>query len=237
MKRRVAASAIFATVVALGTAVFTAPGSRTTDATRIATPGVALDASTVELVAAKATPSSTPCNNGNGVGSGSGRCRTPAPTDTPTATPSPAACSGSCKPLLTDSKPGAILTASRMKPGDIARGTVVITANGNVYVSLTESNVAHSGPAGSGNLAHRLGLVVTDQTMNVQLYGGALDSIPSSISVCGSGPPPNQPCRRWANGESHSFLFVVTFPNAGNDTDNTYQGTGAGATFVWGATR
>jgi hypothetical protein len=196
---------------------------------------VTLAASAVELVAAKPTRSPTPaatnipCNAGNGNGSATGRCPTPSPSGTP--------CPGSCKPLLGDSMTGPILTASGMKPGDTARGSVVITANGNVYVSLFEDSVTHTGPAGSGNLAHRLALTITDQTGGTQLYTGPLDSMPSTIPVCGSGPPPNQTCPRWANDEAHTFLFVLTFPNAGNNGDNSFQSTGASAEFVWGATR
>ncbi|HXA29862.1 MAG TPA: hypothetical protein VN193_14070 [Candidatus Angelobacter sp.] len=249
MNRRLLGSAIFASVVALGVAVGLDPVAAPTVGSSPAAQGVTLTSSTVELVASKttptptatpshtatpgATPSSTPCNAGGGNGNGNGRCATPNPSPSPSAT----SCPGSCKPLLSDSKPGAILRASRMKPGDVARGTVVLTANGNVYVSLFESNLTHSGPAGSGNLAHRLALVITDQTMNLQLYSGVLDAVPASISVCGSGPPPHPGCQRWANNESHTFLFVVTFPNAGNNSDNAYQQTGASADFVWGATR
>jgi hypothetical protein len=80
-------------------------------------------------------------------------------------------------------------------------------------------------------------LVITDQTMNVQLYSGALDGVPAGTAVCGSGPPPHEACQRWGNNESHTFLFVATFPNAGNNSDNTYQQTGASGDFVWGATR
>jgi hypothetical protein len=248
MKRRIVGSALFAAVVALGAVALTEPTPAVIHLPGAAAPGVTLDAATMELAAAKPTssPSATPCNGGGGAGHGFGNCSTPTPTprptptSTPTPTPVPTAtpCGTGCKPLLVDSKsPGPILTASRMKPGDVARGSVVITANGSVFVSLFESNISNSGPAGSGNLAHRLNLVITDQTLNVQLYSGALDSMPATISVCGQGTPPNQPCQRWANGEAHTFLFVVTFPNAPNDSDNAFQMTGASATFTWGATR
>jgi len=258
MKRRVVGSTLFAAVVALGAVALAEPAPAVIRIPGVAAPGVTLDASTMELAAAKPTssPSPTPCNSGGGAGHGFGNCSTPSPSPTPRPTPTPSPtprptptpsptpaptatpCGTNCKPLLVDSKsPGPILTASRMKPGDVARGSVVITANGNVFVSLFESNISNSGPAGSGNLAHRLNLVITDQTLNVQLYSGALDSMPATISVCGQGTPPNQPCQRWANGEAHTFLFVVTFPNAANDSDNAYQMTGASATFTWGATR
>jgi hypothetical protein len=247
MNRRLLGSAIFASVMALGVAIALDPATAPTVGSSSPAQGVTLNSSTVELVASKTTPtptatpshtatpsptpSNTPCNAGNGNGNAGGRCPTPTPS------PSATSCPGSCKPLLSDSKPGAILSASSLKPGDVARGTVVITANGNVYVSLFESNVAHSGPAGSGNLAHRVTLVITDQTMNVQLYSGALDGVPAGIAVCGSGPPPHEACQRWGNNESHTFLFVTTFPNATDNSDNTYQQTGASADFVWGATR
>jgi len=227
MNRRLLGSAIAAGVVALSAAIAFDPGSTPTAGSASTPSGVTLDSSVMELAAATGTP----CNAGGGHGNGGGRCPTPAPS--PTAT----SCPGSCKPLLSDSKAGAIVRAATMKPGDTARGSVVITANGNVYVSLLEDNVTHSGPAGSGNLAHELRLAVTDQTAGVQLYSGALDAMPTSISVCGDGPPPHEACQRWKNGESHTFLFAVTFPNAGNDSDNVYQQTGASADVIWGATR
>jgi hypothetical protein len=227
MNRRLLGSAIFASVIALGAAIALDPVTAPTVGSSAPAQGVTLNSSTIELVAA----SSAPCNAGNGNGNANGRCPTPTPSPTPTF------CPGSCKPLLGDSKTGAIISPSLMKPGDVARGTVTITANGNVYVSLFESNLAHTGPTGSGNLAHRLTLVITDQTMNVQLYTGALDSVPASISVCGSGPPPHEACQRWGNTEAHTFLFVVSFPNATDNSDDAYEQTGASADFIWGATR
>jgi hypothetical protein len=224
VRRRILGSVIVAAVAALAAGIAADPSAPMAGTAVPGAEGVTLNATTVELVAAK--PTASPCNGGNGNGVANGRC------------PTPSACAGpSCKPLLSDSRTGPILTASNMKPGDTARGTVVITANGNVYVTLFESNVAHTGAAGSGNLAHRLTLTITDQSANAPVYNGALDSMPSSVAICGDGPPPHEPCQRWDNNEAHTFLFVVTFPNAGDDSDNAYQHTGASVDFIWGATR
>lgn len=237
MNRRLLGSATFAAVVALSAAIAFDPATTPTSGVSVASGGVTLNSSVMELVAATGTP----CNAGGGRGNANGRCSTPTPSAGPTHSPTPAAsatsCPGSCKPLLSDSRSGAVVRASNIKPGDTARGSLAITANGNVYVSLLEGNVAHAGPAGSGNLADHLQLVITDQTAGIQLYSGAFDAMPTSIAVCGGGPPPHQPCQRWKNGESHTFQFVVSFPNAANDSDNTYQQTGASADIIWGATR
>ena len=135
--------------------------------------------------------------------------------------------------LMTNSKNNApILSGTNLKPGSTVTGTVTISVVPTMTVQLTEQDVLHGGPTGSGNLAHKLQLTVFDQTTQKTVYQGALDGLTSGAAVCGNFTIPKN-CPRWGALESHTFVFTVSFPNASNNSDNAYQQTSASVTFVW----
>lgn len=134
-----------------------------------------------------------------------------------------------------NSKAGAaILTAAGMKPGATATGTVTISNTGSASgaFSLAESNPSHTDGPNGGNLLGNLNLTVTDVTnasTPVQVYTGKLSAL-SSTSL-----------GTWSASASHTYQFVVTFPDGGQPAsattgDNAYQGSAASVEFDWSAT-
>ena len=131
--------------------------------------------------------------------------------------------------------PGAILTASGMKPGDAttnATGTVVIKNTGSLpgAFSLSRSSLTDT-PSGTP-ISGQINLSITDCGAD-QICGGAnaaddtstynnpLSSMTASISL-GS----------WASNEQHTYQFVASLPSS---TGNAYQGASATAAFQWDA--
>jgi hypothetical protein len=121
----------------------------------------------------------------------------------------------------------AILQARPMLPGQEASGTVQLVNTGDGPESLTlDSNdpVDQPGPGG-GHLSDRLLLRVYDLSSSSRLvYDGSLTGL--HLADLGT----------WSKGESHTFRFVVTFPDGGaNGADNAYQGSAASIGFSWTA--
>lgn len=135
-----------------------------------------------------------------------------------------------------NSKSGAaILTASGMTPGGpSASGTVTIANTGSAAgtFSLSESNPTHTDGPNGGNLLGDLNLTVTDvtdKTNQVQVWAGKLNGLSSAR------------LGTWAPSASHTYQFVVTFPDGGQPAtattgDNAYQGSSASVEFDWSAT-
>ena len=109
---------------------------------------------------------------------------------------------------MTNSKaPGAILTASGMKPGNSVQGTVTVTNTGDpAAYGLASSHLLDSStPALSGQLQ----LLVEDITgAPVQVYSGAFAAMPAK--ALGS----------FASGEARTYRFTVTLPHSAG---NPYQ--------------
>ena len=144
-------------------------------------------------------------------------------TATPTTVTSNAFASGSL--TMTRSGSGAILTASAMKIGDSATGSVTITNTGNLagVYSLAGSTT------GSSALAGQLQLKIYADADNTgtPVYTGALSGL-SSVSLGTFA----------ANGDAHTYYFHVSLPTTGTDAgDNVFQGLAASATFTWSATQ
>jgi hypothetical protein len=142
-------------------------------------------------------------------------------TATPTAIASNAFASGTLS--MTRSGSGAIFTASTMKIGDSATGSVTITNSGTLagVYSLAGSTT------GSAPLASQLNLkIYRDVDGGTALYDGSLGAITSaSLGTA-------------AAGEAHVFYFHVTFPTTGTDAgDNVLQGLSVSTTFTWSATQ
>jgi spore coat-associated protein N len=131
---------------------------------------------------------------------------------------------------MTNSRDGEwIVSATNMKPGDVADGTVEITNSGTVpfTLALSQTDVTNDGPAGSDDLAAQLDLLIEDAN-DVVIYDGKFDSLSDTV-IAGFGDND-----QWDPAESREFTFIVTFPS---DSGDTYQGTSANATFVWDATQ
>jgi hypothetical protein len=125
----------------------------------------------------------------------------------------------------------AILTASKMRPGDTSTGTVDIKNSGDVggVFSLAKSNVVDT-PASPG-LSTKLTLNVEDLgdptcTVScpaaVSKYNGAI----SAMGTIAMGT--------YAASEAHRYRFTVTFPDGGTGgADNAYGGASTTSDFTW----
>lgn len=143
-------------------------------------------------------------------------------TATPTSIASNAFASGSLS--MTRSGSGAIFSASAMKIGDTATGSVTITNTGTLAGAYTLSGSS----SGSSALTSQLNLkVYKDVDGGTAIYDGSLGSF-SSASLGTFA----------ASGDAHTFYFHVSLPTTGTDAgDNAFQGLSASATFTWSATQ
>jgi spore coat-associated protein N len=152
-----------------------------------------------------------------------------------TANPSNTFSSGSLS--HTNSKNNAaILTASGMKPGGTATGSVTITNTGSLpgTFSLSKSNLTN--PilgTGAEKLSDQLDLLIKDGTTTV--YTGKLgamgtialdgDTVTAGTQQFGASGAPTA---------AHTYDFTVTLPSA---TGNAYQGTSTSVQYDWTATQ
>src|SRR3954447_4612910 len=134
---------------------------------------------------------------------------------------------------ILNSKEGlAVLTASNMKPGDSATGTVDVQNNGSLSgaFALSRSNI--SGSDATYPMSAKLDLVVKDcgdfssgtptcDAGDPVKYTGTLAAM-SSSSALGT----------YAANEKHRYQFAATFNSSAN---NAYQGDSSSATFDWTA--
>jgi len=129
----------------------------------------------------------------------------------------------------TNSKDGsAILTASPMKPGDTAQGTVTIANDGDLAGTFSLATSALSDTAGThgGNLSDVLQLQIVDQTTSTAIYSGAINT----VGTIAAGT--------FAAGDSHTYQFTVTFPDGGTPGsattgDNAYKSSSMSVQFDW----
>jgi spore coat-associated protein N len=143
-------------------------------------------------------------------------------TSTPTSISANAFASGSL--TMTRSGSGAIFSASAMKIGDTATGSVTITNTGNLVGHYTLNGTS----SGSAALAAQLHLTVYKDTdgSGTPVYDGALGSFSADLGNFAA-----------TNG-AHTFYFHVSLPTTGSDaTDNPLQGLSADETFTWSATQ
>jgi spore coat-associated protein N len=133
---------------------------------------------------------------------------------------------------ILNSKEGlAVLTASDMKPGDLATGTVDVENTGSLSgaFTLSPSNVVDSD--GANPLSAKLNLVVKDcgdfssgtptcDAGDPQKYSGTIAAMGSSA------------LGTFAANEKHRYQFAVTF-DAG--AGNAYQGGTSSVEFDWDA--
>jgi spore coat-associated protein N len=133
---------------------------------------------------------------------------------------------------ILNSKEGlAVLTASGMKPGDSATGTVDVKNTGSLSgaFSLSRSNIVDSD--GANPLSAKLNLVVKDcgdfssgtptcDAGDPQKYSGTIAAMTSTA------------LGTFAANEEHRYQFAVTFDSGAG---NAYQGDNSSVQFDWDA--
>ena len=142
-------------------------------------------------------------------------------TATPTSIASNAFAAGSL--TMTRSGSGAIFSASAMKIGDTATGSVTISNTGSLAGSYTLAGSS----SGTAALANQLTLKIYADADNSgsPVYDGTLGGF-SSVSLGTFA----------ATNGSHTYYFHVGLPTTGADaTDNLLQGLSASETFTWSA--
>lgn len=134
--------------------------------------------------------------------------------------------------MSNSSDSAAILSASNMKPGDTAQGTVDIANTGSIAGTFSLSRAALNDSDNANPMSQRLDLVVKDcgdfsggaptcEGGDPNRYSGSLAAM-SSPSALGTFAP----------NEQHRYQFTVTFDSAAG---NQYQGDSSTATFQWDA--
>jgi len=131
----------------------------------------------------------------------------------------------------TNSSSGAVLTASKLKPGDSSTGTVTITNSGDIAgtFSLTKSNLADTAGPNGGNLSGKLSVLIQDVTnagSPTTVYSGTIGSMPA------------QSLGTFAAGAARTYKFTVTFPDGGTPAstttgDNAYRGSSLTVDYEW----
>ena len=133
-----------------------------------------------------------------------------------------------------NSKAGAaILTASLMRPGDTASGTVDIQNTGSLSGNFSLAKTVSAETAG---FASKLTVAITDlgDPSCVVACPGPVGVYSGTISAMGS-----QALGSFPAGATHRYSFLVTFPNTGAPgagADNAYQGATATVLYIWTAT-
>ena len=126
----------------------------------------------------------------------------------------------------------AILTASNMKPGDIATGTVDIANTGSVGGTFTLSRSALNDSDAINPMSQKLNVVAKDCgdfaagtptciVADPNVYSGTLAAM-TGPNALGAYTPTTK----------HRYQFTVTFDSSAT---NVYQGDSSTATFQWDA--
>jgi hypothetical protein len=128
-----------------------------------------------------------------------------------------------------NSKDGsAILTVSKMKPGDSQSGTVTLSNNGDVAgVFTVDSSVVSDTPGPNGGvLSGKLDLKVDDMGPAgagpaVTVYTGKLDAMGSTA------------LGNWAPGDTHVYRVTVSWANGTPAVDNAFKASATTVRFDW----
>ena len=133
--------------------------------------------------------------------------------------------------------PGAVLSASGMKPGDTVTGTVDIQNTGSLAGVFTLRRTALTNTDAVNPLAPQLNLVVADcgewpapatpepcdDGDDVSRSSGALSALTGTVSL-----------GNYSASEKHTYKFSVTLASGAGDV---HQGDSATAEFTWDATQ
>jgi hypothetical protein len=134
---------------------------------------------------------------------------------------------------MSNSKDGAaILTASNMKPGDTANGTVDIQNTGSIGGTFSLSRSALNDSDSANPMSQKLNVVAKDcgdfsagtptcDAGDPNVYTGTLAAMTGS-SALGT----------YAPNDKHRYQFTVTFDSSAG---TVYQGDSSTATFQWDA--
>lgn len=146
-------------------------------------------------------------------------------TATPTTISSNAFTTGSIS--MSRSGSGALLSASALKIGETASGSITITNTGSLAAVYSLSGST----SGSAALGAALKLVVYKDNDGVaadKLYDGALSALTSTaLGTFAAGG---------SAGDAHTYYFHVSLPSTGTDAgDNALQGATATSSFTWSA--
>ena len=135
-----------------------------------------------------------------------------------------------------NSKAGlAILTATNMRPGDTASGTVDIKNTGSLSGTFSLAKTVTADTTAPANpFATKLTVVITDlgDPACVVACPGPVPVYSGTVGGMGA-----QALGAFAAAATHRYSFVVTFPDGGpNGADNVYQAASATVTYTWTAT-
>lgn len=133
---------------------------------------------------------------------------------------------------ILNSKEGlAVLTASNMKPGDSATGTVDVENTGSLSGAFTLSRSSIVDSDGANPLSAKLNLVVKDcgdfSSGTPSCDAGDPTRYSGTIAAMGSSA-----LGTFAASEKHRYEFTVTFDSSAN---NAYQGDSSSVQFDWNA--
>ena len=121
----------------------------------------------------------------------------------------------------------AILTVTKLKPGESRSGTVDITNTGDIdgVFSIARTITADTAPNGNP-FAAKINLKIEDVTAGgAPLYDGLLSAMNSTIGANTVTP-----------GATHQYKFTVTFNDGGpNGADNQYKSASVTTRFNWEA--
>lgn len=120
----------------------------------------------------------------------------------------------------------ALLTVSKIKPGESKSGTVQLTNTGDIdgVFSVARTMVSDSTGPASPFAAH-LNLKIEDNVTGTVYYDNLLSAMSSTVGA-GTITP----------GSSRTYKFTVTFNDGGpNGADNAFKGASVEANFNWEA--
>jgi hypothetical protein len=130
----------------------------------------------------------------------------------------------------------AIFTVTKMKPGDKAPGTVVITNDGDMPGTFTLTNSSVSDAVGTPALSALLTVKIWSTKLlplpagtKTLIYGG------DGLAAIAVGVNPALSLGTFADGESRQYDFEVTFPNGESAHDNPYKKASMSVNYDWTA--
>jgi hypothetical protein len=128
-------------------------------------------------------------------------------------------------PLVATDGTGAVLVAQGLRPGDSRVGEVTVVNAGDTSGALALSQADRvDSPTPAGPLSAVLDLAVVDLTAGRTVFSGKLAALQ------------NVALGDFAQGDSHRYRFVVTFPGGGSPAlDNQFQVASTTVNYIWAA--
>ncbi|MEN3284122.1 MAG: hypothetical protein V7607_5262 [Solirubrobacteraceae bacterium] len=128
-------------------------------------------------------------------------------------------------PLVATDGSGAVLVAQGLRPGESRAGEVTVVNSGDTSGALALSQADRvDSPTPAGPLSGVLDLTVTDLTTGRAVFAGKLGALQTAA------------LGNFAQGDSHRYRFVVTFPGGrAPAVDNPYQVVSTTVSYLWSA--